>query len=396
MVSKWIKIYLGGDIPTYQYFYDALNKIFSKVIVYDYPTRIIEIGPKAINDEIINIVRREHPKYVVWLSSYHEFLESTFDTIRKEGAILIGVFFDDEFRFDAYSKWWVPHLEYCLTNDVEAVPKFKELGGYPIHMPPPTGIIVEPDRDKVKYKYEVSFVGGKAFDRELYINEIKKRNIPIRVFGSEWERRVSFEEMINIFTSSKINLNFSKTVGNRRAWKGRVLEVCLAGGFLLTEYFPGIEEYFKIDKEIVCFNDAEEMVEKILYYLANENERVSIARAGWKKAISEYTPFHLMSKVFYEVEKDLTTKNRKSRMQPKKIKMTRQMRKDFSGYYLQWAVWLSIEKYKDKNLWKDALALSRLYKPLNIWACGYYLISFSPLFVRRSLSELLIKMKIVK
>jgi len=77
-------------------------------------------------------------------------------------------------------------------------------------------------------------------DREQYINELKKRNIPIHVFGKEWAcaKRVPFEEMIDIFASSKIDLNFSST---QKQIKGRIFEVCLAGGFLLTEYAPGTQ-----------------------------------------------------------------------------------------------------------------------------------------------------------
>lgn len=385
-LSKYIKYYLGSNDPTYLYFYEALKKIFSKVIIYDYPKQTIKIGPKAINKEIIDIVRKEHPKYVVWLPAFHDFLESTFDTIREEGTIVVGIFFDDEYRFDDYSKWWISHLDYCTTNDIEAIPKYRELGAKVIHIIPPAGVPFNRDWLNIKERYDVSFIGAKRPDRERYINEIKKRNIPIHLFGERWGRYVSREEMTNIFRSSKINLNFSRTRGNRMGWKGRVLEVCLAGGFLLTEYFPEIEKYFEIDKEIVCFHNAEEIIDKINYYLTHKKERLAIAQAGWKRAINEYTPFHIMSRVFREIEEDLAAKDKKNNHRPKEIKMTKQMRENFSEDYFRWAVALSMEDYKD--IWKDALELSILYNPLNILARCYYIIGFSPSFVRRILRPL--------
>jgi len=141
-LAKHIGDYLRLTTPSKLYFYEPLQRIFSKVIVYDYPKRQTEIGVKAVNEEIIELVREEHPKYILWLAAYYEFRESTFDILRKEGAILVGTFFDDECCFDDHSKWWIPHLDYCITNSVEAVPKYKELGARVIQAISDTGVAI--------------------------------------------------------------------------------------------------------------------------------------------------------------------------------------------------------------------------------------------------------------
>lgn len=131
-LAKYILPYLGGDYPFNLYYYEPLQRISSKVIVYDYVKRMTKISVKAINKEIIDLVRKEHPKYLIWISLAYEFLEFTSDIIRKEGTVVVGVFFDDEWRFNEYSKWWSSDLDYCITNDIEAVPKYEESGGHVI------------------------------------------------------------------------------------------------------------------------------------------------------------------------------------------------------------------------------------------------------------------------
>ncbi len=114
---------------------NPLRSIFSKVIVYDYLVNYVDYGVKKTNQDIIDLVAKEHPKYILWATYMYEILESTFDTVRKMGAIVIGWFFDDEVRFDDYSKWWIPHLDIILTTDKESVDKYRELGARAFFFP---------------------------------------------------------------------------------------------------------------------------------------------------------------------------------------------------------------------------------------------------------------------
>jgi spore maturation protein CgeB len=381
-LSKHIASYLATTVPSDLYFYKPLQEIFSKVIAYDYTKQMTEIGVKGVNKEIIALVRKEHPKYVLWISGSYEFRESTLDIIRQEGSIVVGLFGDDETRFDDYSKWWIPHLDYFVTNDIEAVPKYRTLNARCIlAIPIGGGIPVNRDWSNIEEKYDVSFVGNRVYGgRERYINELKNRNIPIHLPGEGRGRRVPFEEMIDIFGASKINLNFSRAGhSNKMQFKGRIFEVCLAGGFLLTEYVPGIEGYFEIDKEIVCFHNAEEMIDKITYYLNHEEERRAIAQAGWERS-------HMVSKVFRQIAEDISAKGKKTQPEEPKMKMPMRIRKRFSDYYLKWGIAFSMENHK--GLWKDALALSILYYPFNIRAWYHYILGFLPYSVRLSLIRL--------
>ncbi len=387
-LSKHMGKNLGFVTGFDYYFYQPLQEIFSRVIPYDFETRLMEIGVRGLNEEIIALVRKEHPKYAIWVAwgDYYEIQESTLATIRQEGTIVVGFFFDDEVNFDRYSKFWIPYLDYvvtCATPYTEIVSKYKALGARVIPTMLNTGIASNVDWSNIKEKYDVSFVGKINPEREHYINEIRKKNIGIQVFGSGWGGFIPYEEMIDIYKTSKINLNFSTIMGIKQR-KGRVFEVCLAGGFLLTEHFPGIENDFELDKEIVCFHDTEEMIDKITYYLSHETERRAIAQAGWKRASSEYTTFHILSRVFGEIEKDFSARGARGHLQ--EIKKPRRVRQRISSFYLRWAIAFSMENYK--GLGREHIVLSLRHYPFNTLAWYHYIISFLPFPLRVAIIRL--------
>lgn len=70
----------------------------------------------------------------------------------------------------------------------------------------------------------------------------------------------------------------------------RVFEALGCGAFLLTERLSAENPFSSL--ELVQFDDLEEAVQKIEYYLRNEDERAQIARAGYVAAISGHTYVH--------------------------------------------------------------------------------------------------------
>ncbi|MFC1948652.1 glycosyltransferase [Chloroflexota bacterium] len=385
LFKSYIKDWLGAYLPFTLYLYEPLVKIFSRVVVYDYLERILQVGVKAVNQEIIDLTRRERPKYVIWTSWLYDIQESTLETIRKDGTIVIGWFFDDEWRFDDYSKFWIPYLDYCVTSDMDAIPKYGELGGRAIYTVPNTGVAIDRDQKDLDERYGVSFVGSRFYgDREQWMDELRKRNIEVELFGEGWTGYIPFEKMIDIFKSSKINLNFSGTPAHHRLQiKGRMFQVCMAGGFLLTEYVPGIERYFEPDKEIVCFDSVEDLTDKIAYYLEHEKERQAITEAGWKRAINAYTSSRMVSKVFAEIEQDLKDGGRQQKEPAPGPSVEVELRRKFSGHYLRWGKVFLKENYR--GLWRDALSLSLSYRRFNATAQGYRIAGLFPSMVRPTL-----------
>ena len=367
---------------------EPLKKVFSKVLRYDFGKRYAESGVSRINNEIIDLVRAERPKYVMWPTMSYEILESTFQTIRKEGAFVIGWFFDDVCRFDDYSRWWVPYLDYVLTNDKESVRKYQELGATATHLSSGTSNPEVFKRLEVQKRYDVSFVGSKIADRESLVNELRANDIQVQTFGRGWSSGyVSFDEMVNIYNATKISLCFVKSYCTRPQMKNKIFDICMCGGFLLCEYIPVIEEFFEVDKEIVCFRDIEEATAKIRYYLNHEAEREAIAQAGWERVQRDHDQVIVLLRIFEEIEKDTRSGKRRVIDHPGQLDMPWHIRRLPSSYHLRWAKVLMMEGY-DKYRWQEELDLALFYDPENKGARRLSMIGRFPAFVRPGLIRL--------
>lgn len=96
-----------------------------------------------------------------------------------------------------------------------------------------------------------------------------------------------YNEMPEVFRSSKINLNISlKSIKNGIPL--RAMEILGSGGFLLTNYQSDFLLHFEPDIDFVYYEDLEDAVQKTGYYLEHDEERIQIA----KNAIQKIKDFH--------------------------------------------------------------------------------------------------------
>lgn len=155
---------------------------------------------------------------------------------------------------------------------------------------------------KCKQDIDISFCGWAHTDRPQKVEQLRKVGIDIKTFGAGWGHNsfIKVKDYVRVFSRSKINLNFGTTEKGKLQIKGRDFEVPMSGGFLLTTYNPLLGKYFKFGKEIETYRNFPEMVKKIKYYLAHDNERNAIARAGYLRAINNHTYLKRFKKIFDE------------------------------------------------------------------------------------------------
>lgn len=287
-------------------FYKTLVQMFSTVLSYDYVEQAKTIGIPATNIEIIEIVKKEKPAYAFLVTHLNQIDLKTLDTLDSLGTKVVAWFSDDNWRFENYSKIFAKHIFCSISTYKCAVEKYKELGLRVIK----SQWASTPDYYKktaCQFLYDVSFVGGKYGKRQENIEYLIKAGIPINIFGKGFNDFLAFDKMIKVFNESRINLNFSDSPheGFGLQIKGRVFEIAMCGGFLLTEYTEGIEEYFEIGKEIVCFTSLDEAVEKIKYYLTHEDARRKIAEAGHIRALKDHTWRERLETIFNQIEQQI-------------------------------------------------------------------------------------------
>ncbi len=96
------------------------------------------------------------------------------------------------------------------------------------------------------------------------------------------------EELPSVYYNTKININ-AFHVQCENATNPRIYDVLAAGGFLLTEYRPAIEQEFEEGKHLAWYKNLDELKEKTEYYLEHEQEREAIALEGQKHVLQHGT-----------------------------------------------------------------------------------------------------------
>ena len=100
-----------------------------------------------------------------------------------------------------------------------------------------------------------------------------------------------YKEMPLVFKQSRINLNISLR-GIKSGIPLRAYDIMGAGGFLLSNFQADFLEYFIPGEDFVYYESKEDLLKKVDYYLAHEEERKAIARNGYDRVSAGHTYRH--------------------------------------------------------------------------------------------------------
>ncbi len=70
------------------------------------------------------------------------------------------------------------------------------------------------------------------------------------------------------------------------------------GAFYLSLYRTGMEEFFRLGREVAVFHDQDEMVEQVRRFVADDAGRRAIAEAGQRRTLGNYTNHHAFRRLF--------------------------------------------------------------------------------------------------
>ena len=135
----------------------------------------------------------------------------------------------------------------------------------------------------------------KIFYKIIYIYIFSKKPI----FG---------KNMFNVLKNTKILINKhiedTEYAGNMRLFEGTGL-----GCLLITDYKKDLEKLFKIDHDIVIYDDEKQIFDKISHYLKDNNSRINIAKNGYNKTISFHNYLNRVNNLDKFIKKKLKNEN---------------------------------------------------------------------------------------
>ncbi len=286
-------------------------------------------GREEMNRRLIDAVNEVEPDVCFFALFTDEIRQETIRTITaRVGTVTFNWFSDDHWRFESFSRYWASLFHWVVTTDASAVEKYRAIGCERVILSQwaCNHFLYKPSN--VAQDIDVSFIGQVHSSRRKYIRGIRDAGIDVQCWGRGWEHgRLGQEEMMRLYSRSKINLNFTessaqwqwkpltKVVLKRRAdgslrlntWremrgslrtllsrprpqiKARNFEIPGSGGFLLTSTADRLEEYYVPGKEIAVFDGESDLVEKIRFYLQHDDEREAIRRAGYERTMRDHT-----------------------------------------------------------------------------------------------------------
>jgi len=301
----------------YDFHIDEFNQFFDKTINFNYMEYFNDCGLISLENEIANIIKEEKVTYVIlwqWYTSYVPRLE--FLQKLREKCFVVLWLFDDDIFFHSHGKFYAQVCDAVVTTDYFGKLMYEQLNIPSIYY------LSAYDKDvyskTIKEKdIDVSFVGGiDKGDRREYIEFLLSNGINIETYGPGSKNGyITFEEMVDVFNRSKINLNFTKIAFSKSIYeanplinrirqnKGRPVEIGLTHSFCLTEDAPSLKYLFDLNNDIDVFKNKYELLDKVKYYLLNEKKREEKADDLYDKCIKSYEKEIYFKRIFTQLSK---------------------------------------------------------------------------------------------
>lgn len=276
-------------------------------------------GPalERLNRDLVDAVRSSAPDAVLVYRGSHVF-PRTLREIRRlcPAAVLVGYNNDDPFSPTAPRWMWrhfvrgLPHYDLALAYRHRNLREFSAAGARRVELLR-SWFIPERHRpvelsalERERFGADVVFVGHYEPDGRLQcLEEVVRHGWKLRLFGHDygWHPVLRTSPTLRGFMpvenawgadynkalcGAKVALCFLSKL-NRDTYTRRCFEIPASGTLMLAEYTDDLAQLFKPGEEADFFRAPAELVEKLRYYLENDEARKRVARAGRQRVIAD-------------------------------------------------------------------------------------------------------------
>lgn len=306
---------LGHDVVEFNY---DLRATLAQVVLElpEHQAFIAQNRPR-VETELLRQVRAAHARQPidVFFSYFYSACArpETIRAIHDLGIVTVNWYCNASYQLHLVAEL-APAYDYCLVPEAFRLDDYRRLGARPIYCQEAANPAIYRPYD-VPVEFDVTFVGQAYGDRPRTIEYLHGAGLDVRVWGNGWsrvaERRrertgaaeadaryggvLTDDEVVRMFSRSRINLGFSKCGDTHkqeqpiRQIRLRDFEIPMSGGFYMVEYQEELEQFFAIGREIVCYENREDLAAQIRYYLTHEDEREAIRLAGRERCLREHT-----------------------------------------------------------------------------------------------------------
>lgn len=277
-------------------------------------SRLTVMSPK---DDIVGVASRERPALAVVLDGL-DFPVSTIDALRELG-IRTAIWFTDDPYYTEVTADLAPHYDFVFTLERNCVPFYEQRGCARVHYLPLGVHTVDfrPRNPRYQLRGDVCFIGSAYWNRIRLFEELLPRmaHRSFKLSGLWWDRLSDYarwRDRIDLgkwmgptdtaeqYNAHKIVINVHRahddSTFNRNLYNvpavspnPRTFEIAACGTLLMSDNREDLAQFYTPGVEIVTYDSAQDMADKMDYYLAHEEERRQIALRGLYRTLRDHT-----------------------------------------------------------------------------------------------------------
>jgi len=268
----------------------------------------------ALLRETVQSLRARGPLHAVVGQMWNLSMPNqTLAGLRQQGIQVVNISMDDRHAFLGWkledgdrsgTSGLIGALDLACTAAPECVAWYERKGVPAIYLPEAS----DPDLFRpmeLPKQYDVCFVGACYGLRQRMVEALERSGVRVQAYGNGWPKgRLPTDAASELFARSKIVLGCGTILHceDFYALKLRDFDGPMSGSLYLTHNNPDLHELFVPDQEIVLFDDIPEMVRKVRHYLAHDDQRERIAKAGRERARRDHTWKQRFQTVFSRLE----------------------------------------------------------------------------------------------
>ncbi|WP_054941678.1 CgeB family protein [Paenibacillus ihuae] len=274
------------------------------------PDLIVAMTGLKIPKPILEFIRQTNVKSAIWLTEDPYYMDLTLPLI--------------------------PYFDYIFTIDQAAAEQYIR-AGHPCVYHLPLG--TDPDLFhstpvSEEFTSDICLVGVPYTNRiELIECLSKQTGYHIQIVGRGWGRYcnewnknekghlhfvnawVKPETVVNYYNGAKIVLNIHRPSDEKynknhmgvmaKSINNRTFDVASCEAFQLIDAKEGLVNHFEEGKEIISFQDKNDFLEKLHYYITHDEERKQIAERARERVLTSHTFQHRMDDLVKKVQSEI-------------------------------------------------------------------------------------------
>jgi spore maturation protein CgeB len=227
---------------------------------------------------------------------------------------------DDPESSHLLSKPVAKYYDYCAISNIAEIQTYKSWGVKNVFFWP-LGAINYKDEyfEKIENssfeqrKHDIGFIGSKygtpkfgrigkflgLYNKKTFMNRLLSKVPQLIGYGTLWDNGyIKSENILDFYINIKMGINIHNSTGpiNSRLFDLNAFGICQ-----ICDNKSFLGKIYELDKEVIGFNNIDEAIFKIQYYLENEHEAQEIAFNGRKRFLKNYTSSEILNTLLKEL-----------------------------------------------------------------------------------------------